>query len=331
MTDAPEKPRRGRPKGSKNKTKNATSAKRRTRRRSTDTIAAIIRGGLISGKAPEAIIADVKKAYPQAKTSAATINNYRSQLRKQGAEIPTVRRKRASAAAAKNTRKAAKSPRKRTITDVIRTALLAGKTNDEAIEAVKKEFPDAKTSRNTVVIQRSKLRKEGKRLPGSWEARKKAAAAVPASVNAPQKGAEKAVAIASDHAGAELKNALKKTLRELGLKAIDLGTKGKASVDYPDYADAVAKTIAEGKATRGVVICGSGVGISIAANRHKHLRAALCTSGMMAELARRHNDANVLALGARLVGEDVAKDCLVRFMQTEFEGGRHARRVKKMS
>src|SRR5690606_5156781 len=116
--------------------------------------------------------------------------------------------------------------------------------------------------------------------------------AMPVVAGAPIKGADKAVAIACDHAGIELKTALKKVLREHGLKAIDLGTKGKASVDYPDYADAVAKTIAEGKATRGVVICGSGIGISMAANRHKHIRAALCTSGMMAHLSRKHNDAN---------------------------------------
>lgn len=326
MTDTPKKPRRGRPKGSKNKVKRSSTPKR-GRIKSTDTIAALIRGGLMSGKGPEAIIADVKKAFPKAKTGVGTVNNYRSLLRKQGADIPTVRQKRAS----KTPKKLAKTSKKRTISDVIRTALLAGKTNDEVIEAVKKEFPNAKTGRNSVVIQRSKLRKEGKRLPSSWEARKKAAAAMPATTSAPVKGAEKVIAIASDHAGVELKASLKKALREMGLKTIDLGTKKGNSVDYPDYANAIAKTLAEGKATRGVAICGSGIGISIAANRHKHLRAALCFNGTMATLARKHNDANVLALGARIVGEEIAKDCLVQFINTEFEGGRHTRRVKKMS
>lgn len=142
---------------------------------------------------------------------------------------------------------------------------------------------------------------------------------------------QKMVAIACDHAGVSLKESLKEVLASLGYSVLDLGTHGTESVDYPDYADAVAGAIENGKARWGVLICGSGIGISIAANRHKHIRAALCTNGLTAKLSRQHNDANVLVLGARLVGIDVAKDCLMQFFGTEFEGGRHQRRVEKMS
>lgn len=141
----------------------------------------------------------------------------------------------------------------------------------------------------------------------------------------------KPIAIASDHGGVALKDILKASLSEWGYTALDLGSHGEASVDYPDFGDAVAQAIAEGKADRGVIICGSGIGISIAANRHKHIRAALCTHGLMATLARQHNDANVLALGARLTGVDVAKECLKIFLHTNYEGGRHQRRIDKMS
>jgi ribose 5-phosphate isomerase B len=138
------------------------------------------------------------------------------------------------------------------------------------------------------------------------------------------------IAVASDHAGYELKSALGVAFDELGLPVLDLGTHGRESVDYPDFADAVADAIREGRASRGVLICGTGIGISIAANRHRGIRAALCHDGLTARLARQHNDANVLVMGARLIGIETAKDCLVNFMATAFEGGRHARRVAKL-
>jgi ribose 5-phosphate isomerase B len=138
------------------------------------------------------------------------------------------------------------------------------------------------------------------------------------------------IAIASDHAGFELKEALKGVLGELGFAPLDLGTDGPASVDYPDFADRLAQALAEGKARRGVLICGTGIGISIAANRHRHLRAALVHDATSARLTRQHNDANVLCLGARLIGVDVAKDCLRVFLGTDFEGGRHQNRVAKL-
>lgn len=141
----------------------------------------------------------------------------------------------------------------------------------------------------------------------------------------------KVIAIAGDHAAVALKDTLKAALAEWGFTALDLGTHGDASVDYPDYADAVANALADGKATLGVVLCGSGVGISIAVNRHRHIRAALCTNGLTARLSRQHNNANVLALGARLTGVDVAKDCLYEFLHTAFDGGRHQKRIDKMS
>jgi ribose 5-phosphate isomerase B len=139
------------------------------------------------------------------------------------------------------------------------------------------------------------------------------------------------IAIASDHAGLELKQLLAKELAGMGYRVLDLGTDGPASVDYPDFANAMAHAIEKGEANRGVLICGSGLGISIAANRHRSLRAAPCHDALSARLARAHNDANVLGLGARLIGVDTARDCLRAFLTTEFEGGRHERRVAKLS
>ncbi len=116
----------------------------------------------------------------------------------------------------------------------------------------------------------------------------------------------------------------------MGHEILDLGTDGPGSVDYPDYGTALAESIASGKAERGVAICGTGIGISIAVNRHPGVRAALCHDETSARLAREHNDANVLALGARLIGVEVAKGCLRAFLETEFAGGRHAARVAKL-
>lgn len=143
--------------------------------------------------------------------------------------------------------------------------------------------------------------------------------------------AREVIAIASDHAGFDYKAALKETLGDLGYEALDLGTFGPESVDYPDYADALAKALADGRAKRGVLVCGTGIGISIAANRRAHIRAARCADVTDARLARQHNDANVLALGARTVGIEVARDCLRTFLETGFEGGRHRPRIDKMS
>jgi ribose 5-phosphate isomerase B len=139
------------------------------------------------------------------------------------------------------------------------------------------------------------------------------------------------IAVAADHAGVELKATLKETLGDLGYEVVDLGTDGPDSVDYPDFADKLAAALADGTAARGVLVCGTGIGISIAANRHTHLRAALCHDATDARLARQHNDANVLAVGARTMGQEKAIDCLKTFLETEFEGGRHQRRVDKMS
>ena len=138
------------------------------------------------------------------------------------------------------------------------------------------------------------------------------------------------IVLASDHAGVELKAALKAVLAERGLEPLDLGAYDTASVDYPDMADALAAAMAGGRAARGVLICGTGIGISIAANRHRHLRAALCHDATTARLAREHNDANVLVLGARTTGIETARDCLAAFLDTAFAGGRHARRVGKL-
>lgn len=139
------------------------------------------------------------------------------------------------------------------------------------------------------------------------------------------------IAIASDHAGYALKTTLLTELERLGYEALDLGAYGEESVDYPDFGKAMAAAIEDGRASRGVIVCGTGIGISIAANRTPAVRAALCQDTTSARLARQHNDANVLALGARIVGSEVAKDCLKVFLETAFEGGRHQRRVDKLS
>jgi ribose 5-phosphate isomerase B len=138
------------------------------------------------------------------------------------------------------------------------------------------------------------------------------------------------VAIAADHGGYELKRLLVPELGELGWRALDLGTHGTDPVDYPDLAAAVVAAVTRDEAARGVLICGTGIGMSIAANRHPAIRAALCHDGLAARLARQHNDANVLVLGGRIIGPEQAKECLRQFLATAFEGGRHARRVRKL-
>lgn len=137
------------------------------------------------------------------------------------------------------------------------------------------------------------------------------------------------IAIASDHAGFGLKKILKKELVALGYRVEDLGTHSAESVDYPDYALQLATWVVAEKG-RGVLICGSGIGMSIAANRVKGVRAALCVTTEMADLARKHNDANVLCLGARLTSSEAAKEILKIFLNTPFEGGRHQTRVEKL-
>ena len=139
------------------------------------------------------------------------------------------------------------------------------------------------------------------------------------------------IPIGSDHAGFEIKNDLVQYLKELGYEPEDVGAAGKESVDYPDFASEVAGKISRGERNRGVLVCGTGIGMSITANKFKGVRASLCMNEEMAELARMHNDANVLALGGRLIGRDQARAILKKWLETEFEGGRHARRVKKIA
>jgi ribose 5-phosphate isomerase B len=139
------------------------------------------------------------------------------------------------------------------------------------------------------------------------------------------------IAVASDHAGFDLKEILKSDLQEAGYAVLDLGTNSTASVDYPDYGAAMGEVIASGKAERGVIVCGSGIGISIAANRNPEVRAVLAHDTTSARLSREHNDANVVAFGQRLIGIEVAREALKVFLTTAFEGGRHAGRVAKLS
>ena len=138
------------------------------------------------------------------------------------------------------------------------------------------------------------------------------------------------ILIASDHAGFELKEKLEKALADMGFEVDDLGTNSEASTDYADYAHPLAQQVSEGAVKRGVLMCGTGLGMSYTANRYPHVRAAVAWSPEVAKLAREHNDANVLVLPARFVDEKQALDILKAWLETPFEGGRHARRVEKI-
>jgi len=139
------------------------------------------------------------------------------------------------------------------------------------------------------------------------------------------------IALACDHGGFRLKEVIKAYLEELGIEYVDYGAYSEESVDYPDFAHKAAKGIVNGEADRGIFICGTGIGISIAANKVKGIRAALCYNIFAAEMSRRHNDANVLCLGGRVLGEELAKAIVKVWLETPFDGGRHERRVNKIS
>jgi ribose 5-phosphate isomerase B len=139
------------------------------------------------------------------------------------------------------------------------------------------------------------------------------------------------IVIASDHAAVELKAMLVAHLQAAGHAVVDLGPQGVDSVDYPDYGYKIAEAVADGRAEYGIALCGSGIGISIAVNRHPACRCALVSEPLSARLAREHNDANVIAMGARLIGPEMAKACVDTFLATPFGGDRHQRRVDKLS
>ena len=139
------------------------------------------------------------------------------------------------------------------------------------------------------------------------------------------------IAIASDHAGYELKEALKLELAKRGIHALDFGTSTRESCDYPDFAHAVSQAMAKGDVQLAILVCGTGVGMSIAANRHACVRAVVCSEPLSARMARQHNDANILCLGARVVGVGTALDIVEAFLAAQFEGGRHAARVARIN
>lgn len=139
------------------------------------------------------------------------------------------------------------------------------------------------------------------------------------------------VAIASDHGGFELKESLKRHLDEKNIEYIDCGTDSEASCDYPDFAEKACTLVQRKEVTYGVLICGTGIGMCIAANKMKGIRAALCGDTFSAHFTRAHNDANVLTLGARVIGPGLAEFILDEFLGTDFEGGRHARRIEKIA
>lgn len=135
---------------------------------------------------------------------------------------------------------------------------------------------------------------------------------------------------ASDHAGFQLKKQLVGWLNSINYPATDLGVFDEASVDYPDLTHLVCQKLQEDVKAAGLLICGSGIGMSMAANRFRHIRAALCHEPLSAHLSRAHNNANVLCLGGRLIGEEMGKECIMKFLQTAFLGGRHQRRIQKL-
>lgn len=139
------------------------------------------------------------------------------------------------------------------------------------------------------------------------------------------------IALGADHGGVDLKHSLAAALAQAGHEIQDFGTEGPVSVDYPDFAHAVCAAVAAGRADYGVLVCGTGIGMSIAANRNPAIRCGLAHDTTTARLARAHNNANVLALGARIVGEAVALDILHSFITTPYEGGRHDRRIAKLT
>ena len=139
------------------------------------------------------------------------------------------------------------------------------------------------------------------------------------------------IAIASDHGGYQLKETIRKYLASRGLKVVDLGTNSEESVDYPIYGKACAEAVASGKADRGIVVCGTGIGISMAANKIKGIRAACCSDYFSAKYTRLHNDANALCMGGRVLGAGLAIEMVDVFLNTEFEGGRHQRRVDQIT
>ena len=136
--------------------------------------------------------------------------------------------------------------------------------------------------------------------------------------------------LSSDHGGFNLKTSINKFLNDNNYDVVDLGSFSLESVDYPDYANLMAKNIKNNINARGILFCGTGIGISMAANRYTHIRAALCTNVEMASKSRRHNDANVLALGGRIIDYSIAKEIVIEFLNTQFEEGRHRLRVNKI-
>ena len=138
------------------------------------------------------------------------------------------------------------------------------------------------------------------------------------------------IVVGSDHAAYELKEAIKEKLIGEGHEVIDVGCDSTESVDYPKYGHAVGRAVASGEAERGIAVCGSGIGISIACNKVPGIRAALCTSVEMAEMCRRHNNANVVCMGARMISQELAFDIIDKWMTTEFEGGKHLRRINEI-
>ena len=139
------------------------------------------------------------------------------------------------------------------------------------------------------------------------------------------------IVLTADHAGVDLKDELAAWLREQGHDILDLGTNSRESVDYPRYGAMLAEALADGRADRGITVCGSGIGVAIAANRNPACRCAQVAEPVSAPLARKHNDANAIALGARLIGPEMARACVAAFLATEFEGGRHQRRVDQLA
>lgn len=142
---------------------------------------------------------------------------------------------------------------------------------------------------------------------------------------------KKTIALGCDHAAYYLKETIKKYLETIDYKVVDYGTNSNENVDYPDIIHPLAKDVNDGKFEKAIIMCGSGIGVSIVANKYPNVRCALCMNIELAEMSRKHNNANILALGARFISEDLAIHIVDKFLKTDFEGGRHQRRVDKIS
>lgn len=327
MVDQPEDPK--------------TKPKRKyTKNNSKNTITDVARTAFKANGSNEEVLSLIRRYFPKSRTSLQSVQVLRASLRTQDPSIPGAKEaKKARLAISSGENPVVQNPPKERLKRSGRPRIhFPMQMQDSPAPAFSRpDFPKSPAApfptEKSFAEQKPLVAQKPVMEPKPVAEPRPALSPLPVmpQTHIPQAQTARVIAIASDHAGVGLKEQLKQCLAKWGFVALDLGANDERSVDYPDYAQAVAQALAWGEASRGVAICGSGIGMSIAANRHRHIRAALCTDGLTARLARQHNDANVLILGSRLVGTEIAKDCLYQFLYTQYEGGRHQQRIEKMS